>query len=74
LGNNEENWGEFNMLTQTYAQLHTEKETAMAFNMGLQTAIYVLEKAEELSDEGRRFLIHELRKQIENSEIMAESM
>jgi hypothetical protein len=62
------------MLTQTCAQLYTEKETAMAFNMGLQTAIYVLEKAEELSDEGRRFLIHELRKQIENSEMLTESI
>ena len=45
----------------------TEKEVIMAFNMGLQTAIYVLEKAEELSDEGRRFLIEELKKQIERS-------
>jgi len=62
------------MLTQTYAQIQTSKETTMAFNMGLQTAIYILEKAEELSDEGRRFLIHELRKQLENSEMMTESM
>ena len=74
MGNNEENWGEINMLTQTYAQIQTSKETTIAFNMGLQTAIYILEKAEELSDEGRRFLIQELRKQIEDSEIMAESM
>jgi hypothetical protein len=36
--------------------------------MGLKTAIYVLEKAEELSAEGRRFLIKELRKQIAESE------
>ena len=55
------------MLTETYAQLNRGKETAMPFNMGLQTAIYVLEKAEELSAEGRRFLIEELRKQIERS-------
>jgi len=74
VGNNEENWGEFNMLTQTYVQPYTEKETALAFNLGLQTAIYVLEKAEELSEEGRRFLIEELRRQIANSEEIAESM
>jgi hypothetical protein len=36
--------------------------------MGLQNAIYVLEKSEELSAEGRRDLIEELRKQIANSE------
>ena len=62
------------MLAETYAQIQTERETAMAFNMGLQTAIYVLEKAEELSAEGRRFLIEELRRQIANSEEIAESM
>jgi hypothetical protein len=62
------------MLTQTSTQLYAERETAMAFNMGLQTAIYVLEKAEELSAEGRRFLIEELRRQIANSEQITESM
>ena len=62
------------MLAETVAQIQTERETAMAFNMGLQTAIYVLEKAEELSAEGRRFLIEELRRQIANSEEISESM
>ena len=62
------------MLTETYAQLYTERETAMAFNMGLQTALYVLEKAEDLSAEGRRYLIEALRKQIEDSEKMIESI
>ena len=62
------------MLSQTFAQIQTSKETTIAFNMGLQTAIYVLEKAEELSDEGRRFLIQELRKQIETSEMTTELM
>lgn len=56
------------MLTQMNAQIETTRETTMAFNMGLQTAIYVLEKAEALSAEGRRYLIEELKKQIENSE------
>ena len=45
------------MLTQMNAQIETTRETTMAFNMGLQTAIYVLEKAETLSAEGRRYLI-----------------
>ena len=62
------------MLTQTSTQLYAERETAMAFNLGLQTAIYVLEKAEELSAEGRRFLIEELRRQIANSEEITEPM
>jgi hypothetical protein len=56
------------MLTQMNAQIETTRETTIAFNMGLQTAIYVLEKAEALSAEGRRYLIEELKKQIENSE------
>jgi hypothetical protein len=71
--NNKENWGELNMLTQSHARIETTRETAMAFNMGLQTAIYVLEKAEALSAEGRRYLIEELKKQIGNSEDMTES-
>ena len=61
------------MLTQSYAQIEATRETAVAFNMGLQTAIYVLEKAEALSAEGRRYLIEELKKQIGNSEDMTES-
>jgi hypothetical protein len=71
--NNKENWGELDMLTQSYARIETTRETTMAFNMGLQTAIYVLEKAESLSAEGRRYLVEELKKQIENSENMTES-
>jgi hypothetical protein len=70
MANNEDNWGEFSMLTQMNTRIGTEKETTMAFNMGLQTAIYVLEKAETLSAEGRRLLIEELKKQITCSEEM----
>ena len=55
------------MQAETDQQIPTEKEAIMAFNMGLQTAIYVLEKAEVLSTEGRKFLIEELKKQIERS-------
>ena len=54
-------------------QILTEKEVSIAFNMGLQTAIYVLEKSEELSAEGRRFLLEKLRKQIEKNELIARS-
>ena len=54
-------------------QILKEREVSIAFNMGLQTALYVLEKAEELSEDGRRFLVHELRKQIENNELTAKS-
>ena len=48
-------------------QILGEEEAFTAFNMGLQTAIYVLEKAEALSAQGRRFLIEELKKQIDRS-------
>ena len=57
------------MHAENYAQIPTDREATLAFNMGLQTAVYVLEKAEELSAEGRRFLIEELRKQIEQSNV-----
>ena len=62
------------MLTQMNALIEIEKETNLAFNMGLQTAIYVLEKAETLSAEGRKYLIEELKKQITCSEAMTESV
>ncbi len=55
------------MHVETYLQILAEDEATMAFNMGLQTAIYVLEKSEDLSEEGRRFLLEELRKQIARS-------
>jgi len=58
---------EFDTQAEFYLQMLAEREGVMAFNMGLQTAIYVLEKAENLSLEGRRFLIEELRKQIARS-------
>ena len=58
---------EFDMHTEVNSQILTEREVAIAFNMGLQTAVYVLEKSEELSVEGRRILIEELRKQTTNS-------
>ncbi len=55
------------MPAESDQQIPTEREATAAFNMGLQTAIYVLEKAEELSAEGRRYLLEELRKQIARS-------
>jgi len=41
----------------------------MAFNMGLQSAVFVLEKAERLSPEGRKCLIDELKKNIAESDL-----
>ena len=50
-------------------QLLTEREVSMVFNMGLQSALFVLEKAERLSSEGRKYLIGEMKKYIAESEI-----
>jgi hypothetical protein len=55
---------EFDMYIGYALQYMTEMEVTMAFNMGLRTAVYILERAEELGTEGRRFLIEELIKQI----------
>ena len=46
-----------------------EKEVKMAFNMGLQSAVFVLEKAEGLSPEGRKSIIDELKKNIAESDL-----
>jgi len=47
-----------------------EKEVKkMAFNMGLQSAVYVLEKAERLSPRGLRYLKDELKKNIAESDL-----
>ena len=40
----------------------------MVFNMGLQSAVFVLERGERLSPEGRRHLIESLKKNIAQSE------
>ena len=46
----------------------TEQDVAISFNMGFKIAVSVLEMAEELSPEGRRFLLEKLKKQIAKSE------
>ena len=46
-----------------------EKEVDIAFNMGLQSAVFVLEAAERLSPEGRKYLIDELKKNIAESDL-----
>ena len=61
------------MPADSAGRILTEKEAVMAFNMGLQTAIYVLERAEELSPEERRFLIEKLRRQIANTETITKA-
>ena len=45
-----------------------EKEVKMAFNMGLQSAVFVLERAERLSFRGRRYLLELLKKNIAESD------
>ena len=45
-----------------------EKEVNIAFNMGLQFAVYVLEKAEGLSLRGLRYLTDDLKKNIAESD------
>jgi hypothetical protein len=57
------------MFDETYMDLLSEREAAMAFNMGLKTAIYILEMAEELSPEGRIYLVDQLKKQVADSEV-----
>ena len=60
--------GEFDMHTEPYPQILTERELAVLFKLVLHTATYVMENAEDLSAEGRKSLPEELRKQIAESE------
>jgi hypothetical protein len=57
------------MKHEIYKQLSAEREINMAFNMGLQSAVFILEKAESLSIEGRRYLIESLKKNITENEV-----
>ena len=41
-----------------------EKEMNIAFNMWLESAVFVLEMTEGISSEGRKYLINELKKNI----------
>ena len=45
-----------------------EDKVNISFNMGLEMAVFILEMAEELSSEGRKCLIDELKKNIGQSE------
>ena len=56
------------MNEDSYKGLLTEAEAAVAYNDGLKTAVYILERAEKLSPEGRRYLLEELKKQIVENE------
>lgn len=53
---NDENW-----------RLYTLAEINEAFNLGLEAAIFALEKAEYLSPAGRRYLIECLRQEAEGN-------
>ena len=52
---------------KTEIQLFNEHEAVMAFNMGLHTAVYILEKAEHLSPQARRLLLQELKRDIQTT-------
>ena len=56
------------MYHEIIMQLLKERELNVAFNMGLQCAVFVLEQAERLSPEGRRHLLESLKKNIAQSE------
>ena len=50
-------------------QILTEREFNIAFNMGLEAAVFVLENSENMSPEGTRYLLKKLKEQIRVSEI-----
>jgi hypothetical protein len=56
------------MRMEIYERLLCERSETIAFNMGLHTAIYVLEAVENLSPEGRKYLLESLKQQIADSE------
>ena len=45
-----------------------EKEVTISYNMGLEIAVFVLEKAEALSPKGRKYLIDKLKMNIAESD------
>ena len=45
-------------------KVYTVEDIYAAYNMGLEWAIMILEEAEDLTPEGRDFLIEELKKDI----------
>jgi len=56
------------MENKAYQDLLTQREATVMFNMGLRSALYILEKAETLTLEGRMHLHLELKKEIAESE------
>ena len=48
-------------------KIYTVDDVYAAYNMGMEWAITVLEEAEKLTPEGRRYLIEELRRDIAGS-------
>jgi hypothetical protein len=48
-------------------KVYTVHDIYAAYNMGLEWAIMILEEAEKLTPEGRRYLIDELRRDIAGS-------
>ena len=47
---------------EKYHRQYTKKDVDQAFNMGLSSAIYVLEKSKELSPDGLQYMVKSLKK------------
>lgn len=48
---------------------YTLKDLNRAFNMGLESAVYILERSEELSREGIKLLTWALKEKISNQDV-----
>ena len=47
---------------------YTQQDIDQAFNMGLSSAVFVLEKAEELSPDGIQYMVESLKRLLEGEE------
>jgi len=59
------------MIESDYRQRLSEREAAVMYNLGLKKAVYILERADHLSREGRKYLTEALKKEMKESEVMA---
>lgn len=60
--------GKFDMPTEPYPQILTDKEKAVFFIwVAIHNAMCVMKKAEDLSQEGRIYLLEAFRKQLSDN-------
>ena len=57
-----------------YYRLYTRQDIDQAFNKGIESAIFVLEKAEELSPDGIQYMVESLKKLISESEVSVKNI